>query len=110
MTTEICDTEPTQNCVIWHKIVEFVGKLGENVEKIEICAGLRSAWVKTGKKLTIEEQPNLSSIAKPLKPCAPALNAVITVLDLQNFYPTQQVSPVFLWSKPKYWHRFFITW
>ena len=75
--------------------MEFVGKLGENVEKIEICAGLRSAWVKTGKKLTIEEQPNLPSIAQPVKPCAPAPNAVITVLDLQNFYPTQQVSPVF---------------
>ena len=73
-------------------IVEFVGKLGENVEKIEICAGLQSAWVKTGKKLTIEEQPNLPSIAQPVKPCVPAPNDVITVFDLQK---TQQVFLVF---------------
>ena len=75
--------------------MEFVGKLGENVEKIEICAGLRSAWVKTGKKLTIEEQPNRSSIVKLVRPCAPAPNVLITVLDLQDSYPSQQVSPVF---------------
>ena len=42
-------------------------------------------------------QPNLSSIAKPAKPCAPAPKAVITVLDLQNFHPNKQVAPV-LWE------------
>ena len=36
-----------------------------------------------------------NSQTSSLKPCAPAPNAVITVLDLQDFYPTQQVSPFF---------------